>query len=230
MTISYDPLLTSWTLIREASDGDAVARNRFSECYEDVVRAYLVTRWQRSGLVDRVDDAVQDVFVECFRTGGLLDRVDSSRPGGFRAFLFGAVRNVALRQEKTAAKEWAKRLPATEFLSIEPAREVELTRAFDRAWAESILQQARVLQEHRARSSGPDAQRRIELLQLRFLEGLSVREIAERWGEEHGRTKRAYAKAREEFRSCLREVVALHEADAVDLDAECRAILALLQE
>ena len=59
----------------------------------------LAARWRSSSQSSELDDAVQEVFVECFRAGGVLKRVDASRPGGLRPFLFGVVRNVALRFE-----------------------------------------------------------------------------------------------------------------------------------
>ena len=103
-------------------------RERFARVYLPAVRAYLAARW-RIGTRE-VDDVAQDVFVKCFKANGLLAKADATRPGGFRAFLFGAVRNVALRRE--AGWRPAGRLPADL-----PADEPTLSRAFDRTWARS---------------------------------------------------------------------------------------------
>src|SRR4051794_37515406 len=100
------PDLTCWTVIRGAARGDARDRDDFARRYEPVVRAYLTARWRSSGRLGWLDDAVQEVFVECFRRGGALDRVEPDRPGGFRAFLYGVVRIVALRAE--SAKAWGR--------------------------------------------------------------------------------------------------------------------------
>ena len=42
-----------------------------------------------------LEDVVQEVFVTCFKEDGPLSRADPERPGGFRAYLYGVVRNVA---------------------------------------------------------------------------------------------------------------------------------------
>ena len=54
---------TCWTLIHAAAGGDGPARERFARLYQSVARGYLAGRWQRSPLVFKLDDAVQDVFV-----------------------------------------------------------------------------------------------------------------------------------------------------------------------
>ena len=88
---------TCWTLIRGAAEGREEDREAFARQYLPVVRSYLRVRWQGTPLREEIEDAVQDVFVECFKDNGALGRVDPSRSNGFRAFLHGVVRNVALR-------------------------------------------------------------------------------------------------------------------------------------
>jgi RNA polymerase sigma-70 factor (ECF subfamily) len=165
------PDSTCWTLIRDAAGGDAAARERFARVYLPAVRAYLVARWGIGGR--DVDDAAQDVFVECFKANGLLAKVDADRPGGFRAFMFGAVRNVAAWRE-------AGRRPAGRLPDHLPTDEASQSKAFDRAWARSLLKEAaRVLAES---ATADAARKRIELLRLRFQDGLPIRDIAGRWG------------------------------------------------
>ena len=72
---------------------------------EPVIRAYIAARWTKLGLDLDVDDACQDVFVECFRANGPIYRADRTAPSGFRAFLYGVVRNVARRIEEYAFHE-----------------------------------------------------------------------------------------------------------------------------
>ena len=69
-----DPDVTCWTLIHDAADGNANARDQFARLYDPVIRAYLGNRWKHS--LHSVDDAVQDVFVELFKPGGALGKVD----------------------------------------------------------------------------------------------------------------------------------------------------------
>src|SRR5262245_61258276 len=98
------PESTCWTEIHAAAVGGAADREPFALRYGPVVRAYLAARWRGSPCLADLDDAVQEVFVECFRRGGALERVEPDRAGGFRPFLFGVVRNVALRLEARRAR------------------------------------------------------------------------------------------------------------------------------
>jgi RNA polymerase sigma factor (sigma-70 family) len=214
------PEPTCWTMIRDAACGDQAARDRFGRVYLPVVRAYLAARW--CGRRD-VDDAAQDVFVECFRAGGLLEKVDPERSGGFRAFLLGTVRNVARRYE--ARKQLEARLPADL-----PADDRGPEHAFDRAWARALLREAAAAQQQTSAQTGPAAVRRVQLLRLRFGDGLPIRDIAAKWGEDAAKLHHEYATAREEFRAALRDVVAFHHPGASngDVDRACAELLGLL--
>lgn len=214
------PDATCWTLIRDAASGDRFARDRFARVYSPVVRAYLAARWQ--GLPLDADDAAQDVFVECFKADGVLAAADAERPGGFRAFLLGVARNVARRHEarpRPASPANPDRLPADD---------ESVSRAFDRAWATALLREAARGQAEAAATDA--ARRRVELLRLRFHDGLPVRDIARRWGVDPAKLHHEYATAREEFRSALRQVVAYHHPGGTpgDIDRACAELLAAL--
>jgi RNA polymerase sigma-70 factor (ECF subfamily) len=213
-------------LVHGAAAGNGSARSAFGVRYAPVMRTYLAARWRGTPLSGDVDDAVQEVFLECLREGGVLARAQADRPGGFRAFLFGVVRNVALRFEQRGAKRGGN---APDFTSL-PSREETLSRVFDRALARSIMREAAERQSAHAVERGDDALRRVELLNLRFQEGLPIREIATLWGADAGELHRQYAKARQEFHAALREVVSEHlPASAAQLDAECAQLLGLLE-
>jgi RNA polymerase sigma-70 factor (ECF subfamily) len=218
---------TCWTVIQAAAAGSAAEREEFARRYDRVVRAYLAARWRNSPCLRELDDAVQEVFVECFKQGGMLQRAEQGRPGGFRAFLYGVVRNVALRAEAGRAR---LRPPAERVdLDRVEADEDSLSRAFDRAWAKALLREAGRRQEEVARGSGEAACRRVELLRLRFQEGLPIRAIAERWGQDAAVLHREYAKARQEFKVALREVVAFHHPGSpVQLEQTCAELLQML--
>jgi RNA polymerase sigma-70 factor (ECF subfamily) len=212
------PESTCWTLIRGAAAGLAADRDAFARRYAPVVHAYLAARWRRSPLLSDLDDAAQDVFLACFRAGGALGRADPGR-GGFQPFLYGVVRNVALRYEAGRARR--REHPPAGALEV-AAREEELSRVFDRAWAKEVMRQAAERQAERAGERGETAVRRVELLRLRFHEGLSIREIARRWQADPARLHHEYAQARQEFRAALLEVVAFHQpgsAEAVEREA-----------
>src|SRR5581483_3201874 len=138
--------------------------------------------------------------------GGALDRADAGRVG-FRPFLAGVIRNVA-RQYETRRARSREQPPPTELELA--ARDDALSRVFDRAWAAEIMRQAAERQAERATAAGPAAVRRVELLRLRFYDGLPIREIAARWQADPAKVHHEYAQAREEFRAALRGVVAFH--------------------
>jgi DNA-directed RNA polymerase specialized sigma24 family protein len=153
---------------------------------------------------------VQDVFVACFKAGGALDRADAA-VGGFRAFLAGVVRNVA-RQHETRRARRREQMPPSEFEVA--ARDAALSRVFDRAWAREIMRQAAERQAERAAAKGEEALRRVELLRLRFHDGLPIRDIARRWNADPARLHHEYAQARQEFRAALLDVVTFHRPGA----------------
>jgi RNA polymerase sigma-70 factor (ECF subfamily) len=213
-------------MLHDAAAGDHQARARFAERYEPLVRTYLGARWRGSPLAEELDDAVQDVFLECLRAGGALESARDDRPGGFRAFLYGVVRNVALRFEQRRAR---RRVPADIDPNALAASEDTLSCVFDRAWARAIMREAAVRQAVTAAAAGVDAQRRVELLRLRFQEGLPIREIAERWNVDPTSLHREYAKARSEFRDALLGVLAqYHAIEGPALEHECTELLSLL--
>jgi RNA polymerase sigma-70 factor (ECF subfamily) len=212
-------------LIHAAANGSPRERDEFARRYVPVLRAYLAARWRHSHLLQDLDDAVQDVFVECFRPRGALVRLDVSR-GAFRPFLYGVARMVALRRETRQPREQA---PTDVPLEALPDDEPSLSQVFDRAWAKSVLREAARVMEERARVVGEAAVRRVELLRLRFQDGVPIRDIAARWQTDAARLHHEYAKAREEFRAALLEVVAFHlPGSPAEVEEEARRLLALL--
>ena len=220
---------TCWTVIRGAAEGGGAERTQVVTTYTPALRAYLLARWRGTPLAQSVDDAMQEVFLACFREGGALERADPGMPGGFRAFLYGIARNVAREIEKRQARRPAQRLDSDMAENAIAADDASLSRAFDRAWAETIVTQAAEAQRRAAEARGPDAVRRVELLRLRFQEDLPIREIASRWDEDAARLHREYAQARREFEEALLGVVLFHHPGprgrARD---EARELLALL--
>ena len=215
---------TQWTMIRSAAAGSADARTEFARRYQGVIRAYLGARWRGTSFASEVDDVAQEVFVTCFRAEGPLTRADPGRPGGFRAFLYGIVRNEALMAERRRAR---RRERAGIDLDDRAVDDTSLSRVFDRAWAAALMHDAAELQLARAHDKGPEAVRRHELLAIRFGEGLPIRAIAERWGVDAALLHREYPKAREEFKRALIDVVAERQGGGPEsVEAECSRLLA----
>jgi RNA polymerase sigma factor (sigma-70 family) len=219
---------TCWTVIHGAAGGSRKDRDEFARRYGPVVRDYLAARWRNPGLRAHLDDGVQDVFIECFRTGGVLANADAGRPGGFRAFLYGVVRNVALRFETKQARMAPGEAQDVSFDEL-PGSEESFSRIFDRAWAKAMVGEAAALQLARAKATGGGAERRSELLRLRFFDGLPIREIARLWDIDPPVVHHEYAKARAEFRKALGDVVAFdHPGTPEEIDARCQELLSLL--
>jgi RNA polymerase sigma factor (sigma-70 family) len=217
-----NPESTCWTVIRAAAAGSPSDREEVARRYLGVVRAYLAARWRGSALLPECDDAVQEVFIECFRQGGALEAAGDGRVPGFRPFLYGVVRNVARRFESRPARA-ASPLPEI------AANDQSLSQLFDRSWAQAIMTQSAQLQRQLAEQSGPDAVQRVELLRLRFEESLPIRTIAERWGVDAAGLHRAYARAREEFRRALLQVVAIHHPGTpAEVEEEAASLLKAL--
>ncbi|MBK8974355.1 MAG: sigma-70 family RNA polymerase sigma factor [Planctomycetes bacterium] len=217
---------TSWRVIRGAADGDPELRDQYARLYGPVMEAYFSARWRGTPLVGDVADSVQEAFVECFRPDGALRCVDPARPGGFRAYLFGVLRNVARRVEQRRIRDG--QLGARAAIAFERSGSGESASvAFDRAWATALMQEAAQRQAERAIDAA--AQRRVELLRLRFHEGLPIRDIAVRWQIPPDVLHHDYARARREFEAALREVVAAHHPGSpAEVDETLREVVRAL--
>src|SRR5262245_60263059 len=193
------PQVTCWTLVEAAGSGGAVEREEVARRYVPAGSAYFAARWKGKSNLQDVDDAAQEVFVEVFRDRGVLERADRLWSGGFRAYLYGVARNVARRFEQSRAKAREQATPPDLDLdSIEPEDETSLSLAFDRAWALSLLRQAFDRLRDAAGRGDARARRRVELLQLRFQEGLPIRDIADRWQLDAAAVHEQYRQARED--------------------------------
>ena len=222
---------TCWTVVRAAIAGGESDRDAFARRYSPVVRAYLGARFRGSGLLAELDDAHQEIFVELFKPGGALERFEAGAGGGFRAFLFAVARNVALRIERGRAQGLARGAGENGDLDALARDETSLSRAFDRAWAQGLLEEAYRRLEEQAARDGETALRRVELLRLRFREDLPIQEIAVRWKMDAAALHREYARARREFLRALHGTVAFHhpEATAGEVEREAAHLLEVLQ-
>lgn len=213
------PESTCWTMVTAAAEGDPHARVQFTDIYLDVVRCYLASRWREKSAIRDLDDAVQDVFLECFRAGGALAGIRRDGSGAFRTFLYAVVRNVALRHEERTQK--ARHIAFDEAGHVpEPTEPTTPSVAFDRAWARTVLARARDRQRRAAHQE--DARRRVELLDLRFGDGLGIKEIAERWSMPAEQVHALYRRARAEFKLALFDELAFHghvEPSAVEQES-----------
>jgi RNA polymerase sigma-70 factor (ECF subfamily) len=177
-----------------------------------------------------VQDTAHEVFLECFQQGGVLERADPDRPGGFRAFFFGVIRNVARRVEHARARN--RELQASSNYDPgdrEAALDTSASRVLDRAWARAILDQAEVRYRETIEGQGEEGRRRAELLRLRFEDNLPIREIASRWNEDPEQLHQEYRRARREYRRCVEEELAFQGEGSEDPDRLWKEFLLLLR-
>ena len=219
---------TCWTVILEAAEGDPNAREEFARTYMLAVRAYLKARWSKPLMRGYIDDATQEVFVECFRENSPLKRVGRDTTSSFRAYLFGLVRNTARNFERRLAAP--RNQPGVSLSHLEIASDdPSLSMVFDRAWARMIIKQAGERHREKAQQEGEFAVRRVELLTLRFQHGLPIRHIADEWNVEAAVLHREYAKARDEFRVAMREVIRFnHSGTDAEIEDEVKLVMQLL--
>jgi RNA polymerase sigma factor (sigma-70 family) len=207
------PETTSWQLIRNAAAGDSSARAVFVARYAPVLRRSFERRWRHSPLRHCVDDAMQEAFLECLKHEGLLAKAVWMPGRKFRAYLSALTIHVAQRVESRAARNDARTCaspPAFEPASTAPAP----AEILDRSWARILVREALAEQLRRAAATGEKAERRLELLQCRFRDGLPIREIAARWKVDPDHLHHQYAKARWDFERALRSVLRRRHPEA----------------
>ena len=215
--------LTSWSIILGAAAGRTLDRDSFTRRYGPVIRSYLAARWRVSYEHESVADATGDVFVEFFKGGGALERVDPHSPGGFRAYLYGVVRNVALNAERKQRRR--RDPPAGGAVDMDELADCQstLSRVFDRAWAEAVVREARALMAQRSTRS-PAAKRRFQALGMRFERGLAPRQMVADLGLEVEQVYELLREARREFKSVLLEVMATYHPTATEPELEQRCV------
>ena len=115
------------------------------------------------------------------------------------------------------------------YLGGVPSDDSSLSRSFDREWARAVMKEAASLQAERARASGKNALVRMEILRLKFQEGLPIREIATKLALDATHVHRQYAVARREFREALFDTVKFHHPGTMaEIERECAELLTLL--
>jgi RNA polymerase sigma-70 factor (ECF subfamily) len=219
---------TCWTVVRGAAAGLAEARETFSRAYGSVISSYLAARWKLSVHHEEVADATQEVFLQCFKPGGALEKTESDRPGGFRAFLYGVARNVALMTERSRSRRRDRAIGELNLDGLEQS-EATLSHAFDRAWAEMIARQARELMAQRAAQRG-NTDLAYRCLELRYLHGKAPRDMAPMIDRTVEQVYELLRTARRQYQAALMEVMAHHHpgSTAAALEHKCRELTSLL--
>ncbi|MEL6713122.1 MAG: sigma-70 family RNA polymerase sigma factor [Planctomycetota bacterium] len=205
---------TCWTLLRDAADERDGARERFARLYLPVVQGYLGQRWRGFGRQEDIEDASQQVLLECIRPDGALQNAPERAERGFRAYLYGVTANVARRLEESRRDRRVRQAEDSAVVHGLEASDDPASAVFDRGWATALAREAG--ERHRSSADPGDERsvRQVRLLELRFGEGLPIREIAARWGADPAELHHEYATARKRYLACLREVIRFHHPDS----------------
>jgi RNA polymerase sigma factor (sigma-70 family) len=222
---------TSWSMILGAAARRPADQEQFALTYTPLIKAYLAARWRLPVEHEEVGDASQEVLLQCFRQHGALETVDRDRASGFRAFLYGVVRNVAAMAERKRSRH-RETQAAHSGVFDQPDDDASRSHVFDRGWAEVVVREARALLQRRALVRGGSAALRARALELRYQNGLPPREIAPLLGLEVKQVYRMLEDGQVEFQEALLDVMATQvpSGSRADLEQKCAELLQLLED
>lgn len=228
---------TRWSVVlRVGGDDGEEARMALAELCEAYWQPLYEYVRRRGEGPDDARDVVQGFFALLLERGD-LEQVSPER-GRFRSFLLASVRHFLAdeRDRKNAAKRGGDRATLSlDFeagesrVSIDPADDVTPERAYERAWALSLLDRALVRLGAEYEVSGK--QRLFEALRGQLTAGSGerrLREIGEELGLTESAVKVAAHRLRKRYRDALKHEVAQTVQGAEDVDAELRELLAAL--
>jgi RNA polymerase sigma-70 factor (ECF subfamily) len=169
-------------VIERAAGGDVDAFRVLFERYGDRVRRYTRIKL---GIPEDGDDALQDVFLAAWRG---LPRFRYEHEGSFPAWLFGIARHVVAQHMRGM-----RRLM---LVPLEEAPEIEVEFEGNSVSRRLLVQELERL---------PETQR--EALVLRFVVGLSVREVAASMGKSEGAVTALQLRGLEHLKRRLRGAI-----------------------
>ncbi|MCC7373743.1 MAG: sigma-70 family RNA polymerase sigma factor [Verrucomicrobiales bacterium] len=228
---------THWSVVLLAGEGDspeaASALARLCQSYWYPVYSFF-RREGRSA--EEAEDLTQSFFAKVIHNGQLA-RVHPER-GRFRSFLLASARNF-LRNDWNHARRLKRGggaeivsidgLVAEEWYRLEPADDASPEKAFDRRWAEALIEQ--VVSRLRAECVAAGQSARFEVLRdfmLGDLGGASYAEAAAKLGLTESAVTSAIHRLRGRFREMVRQEVANTVGHPGDVEAEMQDLLAVL--
>ncbi len=189
--MSTEPL--SQALIQRAIEGDRSAFEELVGAFEGRIRAFIQARIQPAsrGQLD-LDEILQDTFVRAFRSMGSFR---GENPEEFRRWLTGVANKTVLRAEHEARRHRA--------LEIHPgltAKGISPSKALQREERRNRLQEAidSLTGDHR------------QVIFLTRIEGLSLKQAAERMGRSPEAVRKLFWRALQELRNTLSNTASLH--------------------
>jgi RNA polymerase sigma factor (sigma-70 family) len=202
---------TMWTVIAQAKQGSREALEQLLARYRPPILRYLV---QRGVPEHDAEDVVQEVFLEICEDG-FLEKADRSR-GRFRSLLLAVTHHVLTSdiRRKTAQKRGGGlRRAALEEVRVDGGEQEK----FDREWARHMIGLAlERMKNERGKARGPYA----EALELRYFEGLGVREIADRLESSPRAVENTLYNARIRLRKHLLDIAREYASTAEELEED----------
>ena len=227
---------TRWSLILDAADAGSprqdVALATLCERYWPAVYAFI----RRSGKSpDDARDLTQMFFLRVLEKG-FFGEADRSR-GRFRSFLFSSVRHFLANQHDWAVahkRGGGAPVLSLEFddgerrYSLEPADEATPERAYERSWAQAVLDAAMA----RVEAKYVDGGRGNVFARLKpYLTGDepgSYAELAAEGGGTPGQLRVAVHRLRQDYGRALRETITETVERPEDVDEELRYLLEIV--
>ena len=214
-------------MARATMSGNDIERDALNRLCQDYWKPVSATIAAKGAPSERVDDLTQDFFMQLIDKG-FFKRAEKGK-GRFRSFMLGSLRFfLADDVKKTLSQKRGGHLQRSELTEESASVEVNET-GFDRAWAETIFDNA--LQAVEAESREKRGEDVWEVLK-RFLPGSvkvpSYQELAEVLGVSEGGAKSEVFRLRQKFRSELRSRVALTVSAPHEVDEELSYLKAAL--
>lgn len=220
---------TKWTVLAQATlrggDAERAALDRLCRDYWRPVWACIRSRLHQP---ERADDLTQDFFVHLMERG-FFRKAEAGR-GRFRSFLLGALRFFLAEELRRGLTQKAgghlEQCELNEDAAVEPADEL----AFDREWAQTLLDRA--LEAIEIESKAARGEEGWELLRS-FLPGgaaqaPSYEKLAEALGMSVGGAKSEVFRLRQKFRETIRREVGRTVDTPHEVDEELAHLRAIL--
>jgi len=210
---------TVWSRLQLAQSGD---RSAWSKSYLQYRRPLV--RFLEKRLPKAVDaELLADEVVQFILGPDFLKKADK-RKGRFRDLLLAVARYyIANARRKREVRDKARQVPVDEVLTYLADSDAERIE-FATFYVAEVIDTAQEMhrEDCRARKS-PEA----EIMALRFEEGLTQAEIAERVGRTVASVNTLLARGRDRLKACVREVLCPFSVSENDLDEEVRFLLSL---
>ncbi len=227
---------TRWTLVTRAARPDEAGARALDELCTTYWPAVYAFYRSDGATPDAAADLTQGLFADLLTRGDLAS-ADAER-GRFRTFLRSCARNFRANELDRSRAE--KRGGGTAPLSLdiereesrirlEPMEQLDPAAAFDRRWAQTVIEDA--LAELESAERGADRGEMFDRMRA-TLEGRAPEkpwaEVADEVGSTEGALKVAAHRLRHKYRECLVRGVRETLGDEVDVDEELAALLAAL--